>query len=84
MGQMYAWAMPEYLLDQMTLEEVFYFYEQGMKFEEYRAQLIISKLGEALDGNKKKQNPKNTDKPDKQAFYKHYGDKIERPGKGGE
>ena len=83
---MFAWATSEYMLNYMTLEEVFFYYEQGIKFEEFRAQLIISKLGEALDGNKKKRQLKgpNDDKPDKQKFYKHYGDQIERPGKGGE
>ena len=83
MGQMFAWATPGYLLDYMTLEEVFFYYERGMKFEEYRAQLIISKLAEALDG-KKKVDKGRKEGPDKAAFYKHYGDKIERPGKGGD
>jgi len=78
---MYAWATPEYLLDKMTLEEVFFYYDQGIRFEEFRAQLIISKLGEALSDKKKKQSPKS-DKPDKAEFYKHYGGKIEH--KGGE
>ena len=83
---MFAWATPVYLLDHMTLEEVFFYYEKGVQYEEFKAQLMIAKLGEALDGNKKKQQLKgpNADKPDKQKFYKHYGDKIERPSKGGE
>ena len=87
MGQMYPWATPEHLLDRMSLEEVFFYYEQGLKFEEYRATLIISKLGEALDDKPKKQapSPQQSDKPDKAKFYKHYGDKIKRPSpEGGE
>jgi len=81
MGQMFAWAAPEYLLDSLSLEEVFFYYSEGLKFEEYRAGLIIHKLDEALDEKKQKQqapSPKS-DKPDKKAFYKKYGDKIKRP-----
>jgi len=86
MGQMFAWATPDFLLDYMTLEEVIFYYNQGLEFEEMRASLIISKLAEALDDKKKQKKPPrlNREAPDKAAFYKHYGDKIERPGKGGE
>lgn len=81
MGQMYAWATPEYMLDKMTLEEVFFYYEQGINFEEIKAELVVAKLGEALEGKKK--NKQTNDKPDKQKFYEYYGDSIERPDKGG-
>lgn len=80
---MYAWATPEYLLDKMTLEEVFFYYEKGVQFEEFKAQLMIAKLAEAL-GGKKKVDKGRKEGPDKDAFYRHYGDKIERPGKGGD
>jgi len=86
MGQMFAWAEPEYLLDYKSLEEVFFYYGEGLKFEEYRAGLIIHKLDEALDESKQKKmapSPRS-DKPDKKAFYRHYGDKIKRPPKEGE
>ena len=84
---MYSWASPEYLLDRMSLEEVFFYYEQGMRFEEFRAALIIAKLGEALtDERQKKPSPRKpeNDKPDKAAFYERHGDKIKRPPKDGE
>lgn len=58
--------------------------DYGLEFEEFRAALIIQKLNEALDGKKtsRKKGP-DSDKPDKQAFYKHYGNQIKRP-EGGE
>ena len=85
MGQMYAWATPKYLLDHMSIEEVFYYYDNGIEFEELKARLLINKLGEAMeDPKKKKEKSPRPDKPDKEAFYKRHGDKIERPGKGGE
>lgn len=83
MGRMFAWATPDFLLDHMTLEEVIFYYEQGLKFEEFEAELVVAKLGEALSGKKKNKGPQS-DKPDKAAFYRYYGNKIERPNKGGE
>ncbi len=81
---MYAWARPDYLLDHMSIEEVFMYYDYGAEFEEIRAAILIGKLGEAMDGKKtvRRRGPRS-DKPDKAEFYKHYGDRIKRP-KGGE
>ena len=85
MGAMYPWAKPEYLLDHMSLEEVFFYYGQGLKFEEYKAGLIIHKLNEALEPDKGKKKPKentpSNDKPDKKAFYARHGARIKRPRK---
>ncbi len=80
---MYAWARPDYLLDYMSVEELYLYYDYGMEFEGYRATLIINKLGEALSGKTTQQSGPGSDKPDKAAFYRHYGDKIKRP-EGGE
>lgn len=82
MGLMYAWATPKYLLDYMTLEEVFFYYEKGADFEELKAELLVSKIAEALEGKKNKK--KDPEKPDKEKFYQYYGDYIKRPDKGGE
>lgn len=85
MGNMYAWATPGYLLDYMTLNEVLYYYLEGMKFETLKAQMIINKLAEALEDPKKKsQASPRPDIPDKKAFYKRHGDKIKRTPKEGE
>jgi len=82
---MYAWAAPDFMLDHMTLEEVFFYYVEGIMFESLKAQMIIAKLAEAMeDPNKKKQSSPRSDKPDKAAFYRRHGDKIKRPPKEGE
>lgn len=85
MGKMYAWATPDYLLDHMSIEQVFYYYDKGIEFEqeiaENQAYEILDKISIALGGKKKtaKKGP-DSDKPDKASFYKHYGDQIERGG----
>lgn len=85
MGQMYAWAAPEYLLDCMSLEQVFFYYEKGLEFEELRAKLLIATLGDAMDPKNKSASKSTSDQtPDKEAFYEHYGDQIQRPDRGGE
>ncbi len=83
---MYAWARPDYLLDHMSIEEVFMYYDYGAEFEEIKATMLISKLSEAMGGKKttRRRRGPRSDKPDKAAFYKHYGDKIKRSDKGGE
>ena len=61
--------------------------DYGLEFEEYKINLFLSKINEALGGKKtiRKKGPES-DKPDKEQFYKLYGDKIKRPDgeKGGE
>ena len=81
---MYAWARPDYLLDYMSIEELYMYLDYGLEFEEVKAALLISKINEALGGKKvtRKKGP-DSDKPDKEKFYKYYGDKIKRP-EGGE
>lgn len=81
---MYAWARPDYLLDYMSIEELYMYLDYGLEFEEIKAALLIQKINEALGGKKvtRKKGP-DQDKPDKKEFYKHYGDKIKRP-EGGE
>ncbi len=58
--------------------------DYGLEFEEIKAALLIQKINEALGGKKvtRKKGP-DSDKPDKEKFYKYYGDKIKRP-EGGE
>ena len=82
---MYAWARPDYLLDHMSIDELYMYLDYGLEFEEYRASLIIGKLAEAMGDKKptrRKRGPES-DGPDTAEFYKHYGDKIKRP-EGGE
>ena len=77
LGQMFAWATPEHLLDYMSIEEVFYYYDTGLMFEDFKAKLLIANIADALR-DKKTQPPRKSDKPDKAKFYQHYGDQIER------
>lgn len=81
---MYAWARPDYLLDYMSIDELYMYLDYGLEFEEYRAALIINKLNESMGGKQttRKKGPQS-DKPDLAEFHKHYGDKIKRP-EGGE
>ena len=67
------------LLDSYSLDHVIMFYNQGFDWEEVKAVILVNKLIEAITGKKSK--PLRTDasdKPDKAAFYKRYGDKIKR------
>lgn len=77
MGMMFAWATPNYLLDYMSIEEVFYYYDKGLQFEEFRAKLRAGWIGE-LFNEKKGSTPPRSDKPDKKKFNQIYGDQIER------
>lgn len=77
---MFAWATPEHLLDYMSIEEVFYWYDKGLRFEEFKAKILVGVISEAMEDPKNRKKTSKGDKPDKKAFYSTYGDKIERPG----
>ena len=82
MGSMYAWATPDYLLNHMSLEQVLMYYDYGVEFEENKSNILVSRIAVGLFGAKeppKKKEKDCTDTPDKEAFYKHYGDRIKRP-----
>lgn len=79
---MYAWATPEYLLDHMSLEQIFMYYDYGVEYEENKANILVNRIAVGLFGAKeepKKQQKDYNDTPDKEAFYKQYGDRIKRP-----
>jgi len=88
LGNMYAWATPEYLLDHMTFDQIVMYYEYGQEWEEQKANIMVSRQAIGLFGAKEKPKPKksakdNSDKPDKEAFYKTYPNRIKRPEGGG-
>ena len=66
---MYGYT-PEYMLDCMTWPELLMYYENGMKFEETRAQILIGTYARALNHDEtetptvqaRKNNSKGTDK----------------------
>ena len=79
---MYAWATPDYLLNHMSLEQVLMYYDYGVEFEENKSNILVSRIAVGLFGVKeppKKVTKDYSDTPDKESFYKHYGDKIKRP-----
>lgn len=79
---MYAWATPEYMLNNMTFEQILMYYEYGMKQKENESIILTNRLAIGLFGAKEKPKPKsvdNTDKPDREAFYKAYPNRIKRP-----
>jgi hypothetical protein len=82
MGSMYAWATMDYLLKRMSIEQIFMYYDYGMEFEENKANILVNRIAVGFFGAKeppKKVQRDYNDTPDKEAFYKQYGDKIKRP-----
>jgi hypothetical protein len=64
MGMLYPWASPHHLLENYSLQQIFYYYDYAISY-------YSGKPPRAFN-----------DKPDIAGFYKHYGDKIKRPGGG--
>lgn len=87
---MYGWASPDYMLDCMTLLEIINYYENGIKFEETKAKILVGTLAEAMNATEHKktssqppqgkriyrEDPDQT--PDRAALHALYGDKIKR------
>lgn len=78
---MFAWATPEYMLDHMSLEQIFMYYDYGLEHEENKANILVSRIAVGFFGAEDTRPKKKeyVDTPDKEAFYKQYGDKIKRP-----
>ena len=58
------------MLDEMSLDLGLMFYYYGKEEQKYEAQVLVGVIAEALTDK----DPDQT--PDKEAFYKEYGDKI--------
>lgn len=82
LGIMYAWATPEHVLNNLSLDEVMMYYDYGIEFEKWRAQQVIYFLSLAMDDKQQPHSKGGSDKPDKEAFYATYGDKIKQAGGG--
>lgn len=80
-GSMYAWATPDYMLDFMSLDQIFMYYDYGLEHEENKANILVNRIAVGFFGveEPKKHQKEYNETPDKEAFYKHYGDKIKRP-----
>ncbi|MFJ5625449.1 hypothetical protein ACIQD3_22730 [Peribacillus loiseleuriae] len=82
MGSMFSWATREHLLDHMSLEQIFMYYDYGVEFEENKSNILVSRIAVGLFGAEEPKKPKEKDyddTPDREAFYKQYGDRIKRP-----
>lgn len=78
MGMMYAWATPEYLLDHMSIPQIMMYYEYGMEHEKNRATILTNQIAVGLFGAEEPKPRDYNPEPDKKAFYKKYGDRINR------
>ncbi len=78
----YGW-LPEYVLDQLTLDQAYFYLGMGLEHEEARATLLVAKLGQAMDGQMTPliKAERASDKPDKRKFYERYPGRIKGPGK---
>lgn len=81
MGTMYAWATTEYILDRMSFEQILMYYDYGLEAEEMKSNILVNCIAVGLFGAKEKPKPRweEDQTPDREAFYKHYGDHIQRP-----
>lgn len=81
MGMMYSWATPEYLLDHMSIPQIMMYYEYGMEHEKNKATILTNQIAVGLFGAEDPNPSKKdyNDKPDKEKFYKLYGDRIKKP-----
>ena len=78
MGMMYSWATPEYLLDNMSIPQIMMYYEYGLEHEKNKATILTKQIAVGLFGAEEPKKKDYNPTPDKEAFYKHYGDKIKR------
>ena len=68
LGEMYAWATPTYLLDEMSLQQWAKYYQGGWDSRKTNAQVLWGVLGEAMSGNKNNKTVSITE------FRKQYPD----------
>lgn len=80
---MYGATTEEYWLDYQSLDSCMDYWKMGKEFQVEEARILVSTIAQALSGDKMKELPKaiisSTDqKPDREAFYRRYGDQIKR------
>lgn len=89
---MYGWT-PDYMLDCLSFLEILMYYENGIKFEETKAVILVGTLGKAMNGGNNEIETPTVPKagkgkpiyrelpdqtPDRAALYAQFGDKIKR------
>lgn len=80
MGSMYAWATPDYLLDNMNIEQILMYYEYGLDHERNKATILTNRIAVGLFGAEEPKQRDYNPKPDKKKFYDKYGHVIKRNG----
>jgi len=73
----------EYVLDNLSLDQIIMLYDYGLEFEEIKATILLNKYGEALSGKKSSRVESTGDSPDIKKFKKLYGNKIKQGKKHG-
>ena len=75
---MYKYTL-DYVLWKMTIDQVLMLYDYGMEFIKVKSIILINTLAQFLTGKKPKTKEDidfSDQKPDRKAFYKHFGDRI--------
>jgi hypothetical protein len=75
LGQMYAWATPDYLLNHMSLDQWAAYHRLGWDARKTDAQIFWGVLGEAISGDDKTKVKSGLDE-----FRKSHPDGIEKEG----
>ena len=87
MGAVYGWATPDYLLNHMTFDQIFTYYQEAWNLADTVSTLFVNKIIIAVVGEdniKEKIESNKNDGPDKKGwsdpeFLKRNNDKIIRP-----
>lgn len=80
LGNMYAWATPDFLLDYMSIEQILMYYDYGLEYEKNKATILTNQIAVGLFGAEEPKKRDYNPKPDKKAFYDKYGNVIKRKG----
>jgi len=80
---LYKGTTPDYWLDYQSLDQWMMHWRNGKECQVEEARILLGVIVEALMGKEPKPLPKliitpDDQKPDRKAFYRHYGDKITR------
>jgi hypothetical protein len=73
MGLMFAWATPEYLLNNMSSDQIIYYYNQGWEARQLEAKVHWGTYGQLMsEGNPESQNKESRPDIEEIRHYKGY------------
>ncbi|CRK80303.1 hypothetical protein [Neobacillus massiliamazoniensis] len=58
---MFAWATPEYMLDRMSLDQIFMYYDYGLEQKEIESNILVNRIAVGLFGVEDKQKTQKKD-----------------------